>query len=44
MKRTGMDKREIVSLGISSVIIVVALVYWAIQIGGVMEMLEMAYG
>lgn len=44
MKKIEMDKRQVVSLGISSVIIIIALVYWAIQIDGVMEMLEMAYG
>lgn len=39
-----LDVREIVALVSSAVVIVVALVYWSNQIGGVMEMLEMAYG
>lgn len=44
MKKDRLDKRELVTLGISSIIIIVALGYWAVQIDGVMEMLEMAYG
>lgn len=43
-KKAGMDRLEIVALSVSSAIIVVALVYWTIQINGVLEMLEMAYG
>lgn len=36
--------QEVVAIASSSVVIVVALVYWSIQIDGVMEMLELAYG
>lgn len=43
-KKTGMDRLEIVALSVSSAVIVVALVYWTLQISGVLEMLEMAYG
>ncbi len=38
------DIRERVALAFSTVVIGVAIVYWIIQIRGVMEMLEMAYG
>lgn len=43
-KKEGMDRLELVALGTSSAVIVVALIYWAIQVSGVLEMLEMAYG
>ena len=43
-KKEGMDRLEFVALGASSAVIVVALIYWAIQVSGVLEMLEMAYG
>ncbi len=43
-KKEGMDRLELVALGTSSTVIVVALIYWAIQVSGVLEMLEMAYG
>lgn len=43
-KQTGLDRLELVALVTSSAVIVIALVYWAIQISGVLEMLEMAYG
>jgi len=39
-----LDVREIVALVSSSAVIVVAAVYWSIQIGDVLELLEMAYG
>lgn len=42
--QTGMDRQEIIALSASSVVLVVALVYWVIQIRGVLEMLELAYG
>ncbi|MGQ9427322.1 hypothetical protein ACXYTJ_14210 [Gilvimarinus sp. F26214L] len=35
---------EIVAAGSSAAIVLTALVFWVIQIQGVMEMLEMAYG
>lgn len=43
-KQAGMDRQELVALVASCSVIVVALVYWVIQIGGVLEMLELAYG
>lgn len=43
-KKIGMDRLELVAVGASSTVIVVALVYWTIQISGVLEMLELAYG
>jgi len=43
-KREGMDRLEHVALSTSAAVIVVALIYWTIQISGVLEMLEMAYG
>lgn len=43
-KKAGMDRLEMIALGASSAVIVVALIYWTNQISGVMEMLEMAYG
>jgi len=43
-KKAGMDRLEMIALGVSSAVIVVALIYWTNQISGVMEMLEMAYG
>ncbi|MDP1932719.1 MAG: hypothetical protein Q8L60_14805 [Gammaproteobacteria bacterium] len=42
--KRGMSRREIVALVSSVLIVVVAVVYWGVQIDGVMEMLEMAYG
>lgn len=44
LNKKRMTTREIVALGSSLLIIIVAVVYWGIQIDGVMEMLEMAYG
>ena len=44
LNKKEMSRRERVALGSSLLIIIVAVVYWGIQIGGVMEMLEMAYG
>ena len=43
-KKVGMDRLEVIALSVSSAVIVVAIVYWTIQISGVLEMLEMAYG
>lgn len=42
--KAGMDRLELVALSVSSIVIVVAIVYWTMQISGVLEMLEMAYG
>jgi len=39
-----MDRLEVLALTASSVVVLVALVYWGIQIQGVRELLEMAYG
>jgi len=36
--------REKVAAGISSVILIAIVVYWIVQVIGVMEMLELAYG
>ncbi len=44
VKNVKMDRLEMLALTASSVVIVVALVYWGIQIQGVRELLEMAYG
>jgi hypothetical protein len=43
-KKTGMDRLELIALGASSAVIVVAIVYWTMQISGVLDMLELAYG
>lgn len=43
-KKSGLDRLEIIALSASSAVIVIAIVYWTIQISGVLEMLEMAYG
>lgn len=39
-----MDRLEIIALTVSSAIVLGALVYWGVQIQGVRELLEMAYG
>lgn len=43
-KKAGMDRLELIALSASSAVIVVAIVYWTMQISGVLEMLELAYG
>ncbi len=43
-KHMKMDRLEMLALATSSAVFVVALVYWGIQIQGVRELLEMAYG
>jgi hypothetical protein len=43
-KKKGLDRLETVAIAVSSAVIGAALIYWTIQISGVMEMLEMAYG
>lgn len=40
----GLSTIEKIAAGTSAVIILTGLVYWIVQIRGVMEMLEMAYG
>lgn len=40
----GLSTIEKVAAGTSAVIILAGLIYWSIQISGVMDMLEMAYG
>ncbi|MCP5331716.1 MAG: hypothetical protein H7A05_10630 [Pseudomonadales bacterium] len=42
--RKKMDRRELVTLSLSLGVVITAVVYWGIQISGVMDMLEMAYG
>ncbi|MCP5358885.1 MAG: hypothetical protein H7A06_12135 [Pseudomonadales bacterium] len=39
-----MDGREKVTLAVSLAVVLTAVIYWSIQVSGVMEMLEMAYG
>jgi hypothetical protein len=39
-----LDVREKVALVSSAAVIVVALIYWGVQVGDVIELLEMAYG
>jgi len=36
--------QEKIAAGISGGILIVIVIYWAIQIAGVMEMLKLAYG
>lgn len=36
--------REKVAVAVSSSIIVISLLYWTVQIRGVLELLELAYG
>jgi hypothetical protein len=43
-EESGMSKAEIIAASTSAAIIVVGVIFWIIQIKGVMEMLEMAYG
>ncbi|MDX1490097.1 MAG: hypothetical protein R3332_02350 [Pseudohongiellaceae bacterium] len=44
MENKKLSTREIVALASSVAIIITAAIYWSIQIDGVMEMLELAYG
>lgn len=44
MNSHKMSKEEKIAAGASLTIIAVGFVFWIIQIRGVMEMLEMAYG
>lgn len=44
LKNAKLDKSEAIAIYSSIVIIIVGVVYWFIQIRGVLEMLEMAYG
>lgn len=43
-EESGMSKVEMIAAGTSAAIIVVGAIFWIIQIRGVMEMLELAYG
>lgn len=43
-KHTNFDRQELLTLAVSSAVLIVALVYWGIQIQSVRELLEMAYG
>jgi hypothetical protein len=42
--KSGLSKPEMIAAGTSITIITVGVIFWIIQIRGVMEMLEMAYG
>lgn len=42
--RKKMDRRELVTLTVSLAVVVTAVIYWSVQVSGVMEMLKMAYG
>lgn len=39
-----MQSREIFTLVVSALVLVTALIYWAVQVSDVLVMLEMAYG
>lgn len=41
---TGPDAREKIAMVVSGAIVLGAVVYWIVQIMGVLETLEMAYG
>lgn len=43
-QNSGLSTIEKVAAGSSAAILLAGLVFWVIQIRGVMEMLEMAYG
>jgi hypothetical protein len=42
--KAGMDDVQMSALAASATILIFAAIYWAVQIQGVREMLEMAYG
>lgn len=42
--KNGMSTQEKISLIVSGAIVLGAIVYWIVQIVGVLEVLEMAYG
>ena len=42
--RRGIDTREKITLVVSAVIVLSAVVYWVMQIFDVMAMLKLAYG
>ncbi len=44
LKKKKFTNLEIIALSASIFIITVGVVYWVLQIRGVLEMLEMAYG
>ena len=44
MRERRMNLREKIAAAVSLVIVLTAAVYWIVQIRGVMEMLELAYG
>lgn len=44
LKKSKLSKLEVVAISTSTVIITVGIGYWIVQIRGVLEMLEMAYG
>lgn len=43
-KKVKLGKLELIAFYSSIIIIGVGVIYWVIQINGVLEMLEMAYG
>jgi hypothetical protein len=40
----AMSTREKIAIAVSSAIVLAAIVYWIVQIVGVIELLELAYG
>jgi hypothetical protein len=42
--QTRFSTREKVALGASAAILLASIVYWIVQIAGVIEMLQLAYG
>ncbi len=42
--KAGMNDLQMSALAASATILIFATIYWAVQIQGVREMLEMAYG
>ena len=44
LKKTKLNKLEVIAASTSILIITVGIGYWIFQIRGVLEMLEMAYG
>lgn len=44
MSNDKFSKEEMIAAGTSLTIIAIGLIFWIVQIRGVMEMLELAYG
>jgi hypothetical protein len=43
-KLQNQDKRQLIAGVVSVSIVAIVVIYWGIQISGVMEMLDLAYG